>query len=176
VGMVQRSIAKKANQRVAEGRILEVECGPAAVHEAVRGLLETWNNASDAAFEARLETKGRFGRWVSSNSSPRSRHYFSVERPGHLMVTFGVTATRVVERGFNPADRGWIARIEPAGSSPDGRALIKATLARWVTNDAGLIWNGDSYVQMLDGLVANLDGRYVSAPVAEEDHRFVRYG
>jgi hypothetical protein len=172
--MVQRSLYKKANQRVAATRVLEVAGAQAGLPEAIQGLFDAWNSAADAEFEASLATKGRLMRWASSNSVPRSRHYFLLERPDHLMVTFGVTAGRVAERGFNPNDRGWVARVEPAGSSDGGATHIGVALVKWSVDDGGRIWNGDRYVQMLDGLVAGFDGRYVSDPVNEEDLHFVR--
>lgn len=170
MGMVGRSRRNGANQRVAATRILAVACEPSGIHDAVQELFATWNSAADAAYEESQTAKGKFARWVSSGRLPSSRHFSVLRRLNNLMVTYGVTATRVAEKGFNPADRGWLALIEPSGErDEDGRALIAVKLARWVVNDDGFIWNGDRYVQMMDGFVAGLDGRYVSDPVNPED-------
>jgi hypothetical protein len=171
--MGKRSI-DEANQRVAATRVLEVSCEPGRFIAAVQELLDKWNSAADAAFDASLASKGGLQRWASSGSPPLTRHYFLLERPDHLWVTFGVTAARVAERGFNPNDRGWLAVITPKDHGTDGTMRILVTLARWSVNNQRQIWNGIRYVQMLDGLVVGLDGRYVSAPVDKNDHHFIR--
>jgi len=168
----KKSLVREANQRVAAARELEVGCAHASLPLAVQGLLDTWNSASDAVAEASLATRGRFMRSLGG-SMPVTRHYFLLEQPGHLMVTFGMRPQRVLERGFNPNDRGWLAHVVPLGDGDDGAIRIVVGLKKWSVNDDGLIWNGSRYVQLLEGLVAGLNGRYVSAPVDEEDHRFV---
>ena len=112
--------------------------------------------------------------WVNSGSVPSRRHYFLLSQPDWLMATYGVRAIRVAERGFNPQDRGWAARISLAKNTDDEATRIAVALAKWSIDSNGLIWNGQRYVQMLDGLVAGLDGRYISGPVDEEDHRFIK--
>jgi hypothetical protein len=172
--MGKRSVSE-ANQRIAASRVLEVSCDPTRLTSAIQGLIDRWNSAADAAFESSLASKSRFQRWVSSGDVPSGRHYFLLERPEHLWVTFGVRAARVAERGFNPNDRGWLSAIAPGPHEASGTMQITVTLAKWSVNDARLIWNGERYVQLLDGLVAGLDGRYISAPVDEEDLHFIRY-
>ena len=86
-------------------------------------------------------------------------------------MTFGMRAARVAERGFNPNDRGWLAVITPGDHGTHGTMRITVTLAKWSVNDARLIWNGNRYVQLLDGLVAGLGGRYVSRAGGREHNR-----
>lgn len=173
MGVIRRSLNQEANQRVAAARVLEVGCMYDDLPVRVQDLFDSWNSAADAAFEASLATKGKFLRWASSGSPSLSRHYFLLAQPAYLIVTFGVRAVRVAERGFNPQDRGWLARITPEAGG-DGRPVrISVTLSKWVVDDNGHIWNGGRYVQMLDGLVEGLNGRYISSPVDEEDHRFI---
>ena len=173
MGVVRRSLYKKPNQRVVATRLLEVACPHAGLPEAFQGLFDSWNGAADAKFEESLATRGRLDRWASSNRSPKSRHYFLLEQPDHLMVTFGVAAKFVADRGLNRHDHGWVARVAPAGSSEDGATHIGVSLVKWIVDDGGRIWNGGRYVQLLDGLVAGLNGRYVSDPVKQEDCHFV---
>jgi hypothetical protein len=172
--MGKRSISE-ANQRVAASRVLEVSCERGRLAEAIQVLLDRWNTAADAAFAASLEAKSSFQRRISSGRTPNSRHYFLLQRGDHLWVTFGVPAARVAERGFNPNDRGWLAAVAPGDGGTDGALRIVVTLAKWSVNDSRLIWNGGRYVQLLDGLAAGLDGRYVSAPVDSDDRHFVSY-
>lgn len=169
--MSKRAI-QQANQRVAATRVLEIPCAPADLAAAVQGLIDKWNSAADTAFETSLATHGRFHRWLNSSETPSERHYSMLKRPDHLWVTFGMSAARVAEHGFNPYSRGWIAVVVP-GEYSAGRMRVTVTLAKWSVNDERLIWNGGRYVQLLDGLVAGLGGRYVSAPVDENDHHFV---
>jgi hypothetical protein len=163
----------QANQRVAASRVLAVSCERVGFAAAVQELTDKWNTAVDEASVAALATKGRFQRWLAGDGISITRHYFLLERSGHLWVTFGVRAARVAERGFNPNDRGWLAVITPGDRDPDGTLRITVRLDKWSVNDRHLIWNGDRYVQLLDGLVAGLSGRYISDPVDESDHRFV---
>lgn len=172
-GIVQRSLYKNANDRVAARRVLEVACPQAELSEVIQGLFDSWNSAADTEFETSLAAKGRLERWASSKSLPSSRHYFLLKRPDHLMVTFGVTAKFAAERGLNRLDHGWIARIAQAGDSDDGARRIGVSLVKWIVDDGGRIWNGGRYVQLLDGLVAGLNGRYASDPVRQEDCHFV---
>ena len=173
MGIIQQQQRKAANQRVAAPRMLEVKCANAGLADAVRELFATWNSAADAAFEASLAAKDRLARWASSGSSPNSRHYFILERPDHLMVTFGARAQFVADRNLTGYGQGWVARIEPTGTGKDDARRIEVTLLKWSVDDGGRIWNGYSYVQMLDGLVAGLDGRCISEPVDHEDCLFV---
>jgi hypothetical protein len=170
--MGKRSV-NEANQRVATTRVLEVSCEPSRLGGAVQELFDKWNATADAAFEASLAAKGGFLRWASSGRPPFTRHYFLLERSDHFWVTFAMTATGVAERGFNPNNRGWLAVITPKDHGSDGTMRILVTLAKWSANDQRLIWNGTRYVQLLDGLVAGLNGRYVSAPVDENDKYFI---
>jgi hypothetical protein len=167
-----KSLRREANQRVAAVRKLEVCCGQASLPQAVQGQLDTWNSASDAAAEASLATRGRFMRSLGG-SMPVTRHYFLLEQPGHLMVTFAMRPQRMLERGFNPNNHGWLAHIVPLGDGDNGATRITIELKKWSVNDGSLIWNGNRYVQLLDGLVAGLNGRYISAPVDGEDQRFI---
>lgn len=169
----KKSLTHEANQRVAAARELEVASRPASLPRTVRGLFEKWNAAADAAFDASLETKGKFMRWVSSGSVPVTRHYFLLEQPKRLVVTFGTRAERVVEHGFNPTSHGWLARISPLGSRGGDRTRIEVALVKWSVNDDGLMWNGSAYVQLLDGLVTGLNGAFITVPVSEADHRFI---
>ena len=173
MGVVQRSVHKAGNQRVAAPRVLEVSCTRQALTEALQRLFDAWNSASDAKFEASLATKGRMARWAANNSSPNMRHYFLLEQAGKFIATFGVRATFVAERGLAHQGNGWIAQITPVDGGGEGTTHISVVLLRWSTDDAGRIWNGSRYVQMLDGLVEGLHGRYVSEPVKQEDCRFV---
>jgi hypothetical protein len=172
VMMSKRSI-NEANQRVAMSRVIEVSGESASLAEAIQALLDQWNSAADRAFAAGLAAKGGIQRWASSGAAPGSRHYFLLQRSDHLWVTFGVRALRVAERGFNPNDRGWLAVVTPEENGADRKIRIMVTLAKWSVNDRRLMWNGGRYIQLLDGLVAGLDGRYVSAPVDENDHHFI---
>lgn len=174
MGIGQRSSHKEASQRVAATRVLAVACAPASLAEAVQGLFDTWNSASDAEFEASLLTKNRLMRWASKDESPTKRHYLMLRQSNHLAVTFGMTPKFAIERGLNNKFiQGWLGRIAPAGSGNDGATHIGVSLLKWRLDDAGRIWNGGRYVQMLDGLVAGLNGRYISDPVNEEDCHFV---
>ncbi len=174
MGLGQRSSYKEASQRVAATRVLAVACAPTSVAEAVQGLFDTWNSASDAAFEASLATQNRFMRWASKDTSPTKRHYFLLRQATHLMVTFGVSPKFAIEQGLNNKFiQGWLGRIATAGSGDDGATHIGISLLKWRLDDAGRIWNGGRYVQMLDGLVSGLGGRYISDPVNEEDCHFV---
>jgi hypothetical protein len=174
MGIVQQARRKGANQRVAATRTLEVARPQAELAAAIAELFATWNGAADAAFEASLATRGRMDRWASKNTSPNTRHYFVLERPDRLLVTFGVRAQWVAEHNLTRYGQGWIAQVVPSGSSDNGALRIDVTLLKWTIDDAGRIWNGESYVQLLEGLVAGLDGRYVSDPVNAEDCHFVR--
>jgi hypothetical protein len=170
--VTRRSLVLEANRRVAQQRELEVSCTGTALGKAVQGLLDAWNKADDAAYEAKLATKGRFIRWIGSGGSTVSRHYFLLKRSDHLMVTFGTSASVVAERGLNPNSHGWVSLIRMLPTA-EQRTRISVELAKWSVNDKGFIWNGSRYVQMLDGIVAGLDGRYVSNPVADEDYHFI---
>lgn len=173
MGVVQRSVHKAGNQRVAAPRVLEVSCARPALPEAIQGLFDTWNSASDAEFEASLATKGRMLRWAANNTSPNTRHYFLLEQAGKFIATFGVRAAFVAERGLKNQGEGWIAQITPADGGGEGTTHINVVLLRWSVDDAGRIWNGGRYVQLLDGLIEGLHGRYVSEPVKQEDWHFV---
>jgi hypothetical protein len=173
MGVVQRSLHKKANQRVAASRVLEVSCALPALPEAIQRLFDAWNSASDNKFEASLSTKGRMSRWAANNSSPNTRHYFLLEQAGQLIATFGVRAAFVAERGLKNHGEGWIAQITPVGGGGEGTTHINVVLLRWSVDDGGRIWNGGRYVQMLDGLIEGLNGSYVSEPVSQEDCNFV---
>jgi hypothetical protein len=168
----KKSLVREANQRVAEARELEVVCGQASLSQAVQGQFDIWNRASDAAAEASLATRGRFMRSLGG-SMPVTRHYFLLEQPGHLMVTFAMRPQRMLERGFNPNNHGWLAHIVLLGHCDNGAIRIAIGLKKWSSNNDGLIWNGNRYVQLLDGLVAGLNGRYISAPVDGKDQCFI---
>jgi hypothetical protein len=170
---MQRSARKRANQSVAATRTLEVACARAELTSAIQGLFDSWNSKADAAYEASLEGRSRFGRWANSGQSPASRHFFLLERPGGLMVTFGMSASRVVERGFNPNNRGWVASVKPVDGGDDGFTRIGVSLAKWSTNEDAMMWNGSRYIEFVDGLVAGLNGRYVSAQVSDKDFRSI---
>lgn len=172
--MGKKSI-EDANQRVATTRVIAVSCEPGHLAIAIQGLFDKWNAASDAAFEASLASKRGLQRWASSGNLPFTRHYFLLERSNSIWVTFGVTASRVAEKGFNPHDHGWLSVVVPDVCGPDGKLRIQVTLAKWSVNDSQWIWNGTRYVQMLDGLVAGLSGHYVSTPIDEADHHFINY-
>ncbi len=173
--MIKRSV-QEANQRVAARRILEVARQPAELAAAIQELLDKWNTAADAAFEASLATKGKFGRWAAANNgTPQKRHYFLLARSDQLWITYGIRATWVAERGFSAASQGWLAEIVPGKPGPGNAMSLAILLGKFSVNDKGYIWNGGRYVQLLDGLVAGLGGRYVSAPVDESDCRFVSY-
>lgn len=173
MGVVQRSVHKAGNQRVAAPRVLEVSCTRQALPETIQRLFDAWNSASDATFEAALPAMNRMLRWAAKNTSPNTRHYFLLEQSGKFIVTFGVRAAFVAERGLKNQGEGWIAQITPVDGGGEGTTHISVILLRWSTDDAGRIWNGGRYVQLLDGLVEGLNGRYVSEPVKQEDCRFV---
>jgi hypothetical protein len=172
MGVVQRKVRDTANQRVATARTLDVRCAGASLLEAIEKLIAGWNAAANDDHDAALAKMGRLARWANSDSYPGSRHFFAARGSNHLIMTFGVEAERVLQRGFNPNDHGWVAQIEELGLTSEF-TRIQVRLAKWAVNDAGLIWNGDRYVQMLDGLVHGLAGRYVSEAVDEADHRFI---
>jgi hypothetical protein len=171
---VKKRSVKEANQRVAAARTLDVKLSHPTLTETLQALFERWNDAANEYAEASLEVKGRLDRWASSGRLPSSRHYFLLEQPDHLMITFGTTATKVAERGLNATSRGWVAWV--TGGAPEGEyRRIQVALVGWCSEkDSGLMWNGDRYEALLDGLVSELDGRYVTAPIDPVDLRFVR--
>jgi hypothetical protein len=173
VGVIQRLRYKDANQRVAANRVLEVTCPQDQLAETIQQLFDGWNSASDAEYEASLATMGRVTRWAASNRSPTTRHYFLLAQPGHLLVTFGTSAKWFAERGLSSASHAWAGRITPVSGGDGDRTHIDVVLMRWCVDDGGRIWNGARYVELLDGLVAGLNGRYVSAPVDKQDYHFV---
>jgi hypothetical protein len=175
MGIVQQSMHKKANQRVAATRSLAVRCPRDAQPEAIRALFGKWNIAADEAFEETLEgTKSKIMRRALSSSSPNTRHYFLLEqKPGSFTVTFGFDAKLIAENRLRGLGEGWIAQIAPAGDGEEGETNIAVSLLKWRIDGAGHIWNGSRYIQLLDGLVGGLDGRYLSDPVDGKDHYFV---
>jgi hypothetical protein len=170
----KKSLTNAANQRVAAARELEVVCGQAGLPQKIKALIDAWNKKTDTAFEASLATRGRFQRWLGGGM-PVTRHYFMLEQPDHIIVTFAMQPERVLERGFNANNRGWLARIVPLNISDDGAVRISIGLVKWSANEGGMIWNGTRYIQLLDGVVTGLNGRYISARVSEEDHRFISH-
>ena len=159
---------------MAATRVLEVACVQAGLSQVVQGLFDTWNLASDAEFEASLATKNRLMRWASKDTPPTRRHYLLLRQSNHLAVTFGMSPKFAIERGLNNSFiQGWLGRIAPVGSGDEGTTRIGVSLLKWRVDDAGRIWNGGRYVQMLDGLVSGLNGRYISDPVDEKDCHFV---
>lgn len=86
-------------------------------------------------------------------------------------MTFGFRPQRMAEQGFNANDRGWAAYVVPSDSGDSTKLAV--TLKFWSVNQSGFIWNGGRYAQMLDGLVSELDGRYLSEPLRKEDYRFI---
>jgi hypothetical protein len=174
MGIVQQSMHKKANQRVAAARTLAVRCPRDAQTAAIRALFDKWNLAADETFEERLAgTKSKIMRKALSGRSPNTRHYFLLQQPGSFVVTFGFDAKLIAENRLRGLGEGWIAQIVPAGDGDDGEANVAVSLLKWQIDGAGHIWNGTRYIQLLDGLVAGLDGRYLSDPVDGKDHYFV---
>lgn len=174
MGVISRHMKKEANQRVAAARVLEVRLGGQGLEPVIGSLIERWNQAADATFELRQSGKGRMAKWANNNVAGSTRHYSLIPQRCYLLVVYGISAQRVIDKPFNANNHAWLADINPLGVEASS-TRISVSLRRWSVNDSGLIWNGASYVQMLDGLVEGLDGRYISQPVDPEDCHFVSY-
>lgn len=79
MGIIERSIRDKANQRVAATRTLEVACRLDQLSDTIQGLFDTWNGAADAEYQKSLATRGKFLRWLATDF-PLGRHYHCSSR------------------------------------------------------------------------------------------------
>ena len=130
------------------------------IQEVVQKLCADHNIKADQALIREQTQGGRLARWAAKDQNPKLRHLHLMERQGEILISYSVTPQRILEKGFNPVDHTWIARLRAVQTSTDSKAEHAASISllRWTVDGSGYIWHGDKYKQLRDRLLEGVGG------------------
>lgn len=159
MGKIVQAIRDRDNQALAaQVQVLTTMTAREVLLE-VQKLCTNHNETADRALIRQQTEGGRAERWLSKDKNPRFLHLHLMEREHDVLISYSVTPQRILQKGFNAADRGWLASLSAFERSADDGSVEHAasmSLSHWSVNDSGYIWHGDKYKQLRDRLFENV--------------------
>lgn len=153
MGVIKKALNDRPNQRIAAKRLLQSPKSEEHVPLALEKVIAARNAEADRAYEAGLKAASRVQRWAVSGQSPQQRHYERLDEGG---IIFGSSADEMMRKGFNPANRVWVA-VLGWGQLETGGSAISIELRKWSVDGSGFIANGDRYVGLVEDLAVDLE-------------------
>lgn len=169
MGLVEKSIRKRSNQRLAEPISAPTALGAAEILAVLNEYCDA-SNVECAETVTRWKTSGnRFSRWANKDKDPMREHWFHVSpQENEVLISFRMPVD-VLEsfrrrRGKYPTDSFWIARLRlyVREQAPVDREA-EFTLLRWTMDrENGKMEDRGFY----EALVDNMFTAITSDPVA----------
>ena len=151
MGVIERSIRKRSNQKLAAEVFTQTDLSFDEVMIAVRDYCDAMNaevTSNVAASQANAKT--RLGRWSASLRDPSKSHYYVSPHPElrQILIGFGQRPEPILAGKGNTQSGVWAARLSyPTDGNTVGLALIK-----WVINGDGVLRNRSFYENLLQNI------------------------
>jgi hypothetical protein len=153
MGVIERSIRKRGNQKLAAEVFTQTRLSFDEVTAAVRNYCDTENAEVTSLIEAnQAKAKTRLGKWTASLSDPKNSHYYVSPHPEmrQVLIGFGQRPEPILAGRGNTHNGVWAARLSyPAGGNTVGLVLLK-----WVINGDGVLRHRSFYESLLENVHA----------------------
>jgi hypothetical protein len=152
VGLIEKSVRKRSNQKLAAEVFTHTALSFDQVEAAVRGYCDAKNAEMTEHLEKnQAKARTRFGKWTASLTDPATYHYYVSPHPEtrQILIGFGQRPEPILAGKGNTLSGVWAARLSyPAAGNTVGLALLK-----WVVggND-GALKNRSFYEILLQDL------------------------
>jgi len=154
MGLIEKSIRKRSNQKLAAEVLTPTALSFDEVVEALRKYCDAQNADVTRLVEVnQAKAKTRMGKWTANLQDPRNSHYYLSPHPEmrQVLIGFGQRPEPILAGRGNTHQGVWAARLSyPAGGSTVGLILLK-----WVIggND-GVLKNRGFYESLLENVHA----------------------
>lgn len=158
MGLIEKQIRKRGNQKLAEPLSTPTRLQPREVAEAISRVCERHNQAEVERNATRKDAGGKLRRFMAeaeAGNLPRRKYYFKM-REKDLLVSYEQPVDEVLARlargkkqrtGFT--DGYWLANVRVMrGESGENRVEVRLT--NWIINQDGKLGNKDKYQQLTD--------------------------
>jgi hypothetical protein len=155
MGIIERQLSKKGNQRFAATRSVETSLSPEEAVDRVATFCEQWRADDKQKTKERSEKLSgwmkRLYDWADSGEDDSSRPGFYCESLGvSAFVSYPTPPTMKANLGGGR----WLATVETARREDGCR--VSVTLKQWVENGDGVISNKDRYEELMTGIESAL--------------------
>jgi len=167
MGLIEKSIRKRSNQKLAAEVLTPTALSFDEVVEALRKYCDAQNADVTRLVEVnQAKAKTRMGKWTANLQDPRNSHYYLSPHPEmrQVLIGFGQRPEPILAGRGNTHQGVWAARLSyPAGGSTVGLILLK-----WVIggND-GVLKNRGFYESLLENVHAAISSEAQQARGSE---------
>lgn len=165
MSIIEKSIRKRGNQKLAAPIYTNTSLAPTEVVSAIKKLCEKCNQ--DALAELAAKRQGNILRRLSASATPeQSIQYYVTVKEKQVLIGYARTPERIIndQRRRQGTSGHWLAAVTfPAvtAETPAGQNIVKLQLLKWVINNNGVLQSRDKYLQFADALhgAVSVDGR-----------------
>jgi hypothetical protein len=171
MGLIEKSIRKRSNQRLAEPISVPTVLGPAEILAVLNEYCDARNVECAEMVTSWKTTGSRVSRWAHKDKDPMREHWLHVSpQENEVLISFRMPI-EVLEsfrqrRGKYPTDSFWIARLRHyVREDAPAEQQAEFTLLRWTMGrESGKMEDRGFY----EALVDNVFTAITSDPVAAE--------
>lgn len=165
MGVIQKSIRKRGNQKLAAPIYTNTKLSPGEVATAIQQLCEALNKKELADLAAKQQA-GLLKRIATMGTLEIDVQYFVKVEQKQILVSYNRPPAHVLaqrQRRVGVLDGYWLAAVTVSANGPDtpaGQNVVRLRLLMWVLNNDGVLKNRAKYLQFADALHAavSVDG------------------
>ena len=162
MGLIEKSIRKRANQKLAAPLATTTSLSRAEVVEAIKKLCASHNANSEQRARAeneRAQTRGLIGKLSSQGSAQawlKNRFHVSVQEKA-ILIGYGGTPESILAltgKRLSSSANHWLAQVTfPVRNNvPAGQTVVEITLLKWVIDQKGRVKSRGYYEGFCDTL------------------------